>query len=213
MNGKRVLSFNTIALILLVLISSIFAVSGYHQVPDTATATRFFFPNSGGPVLFNHQEHSEGAEGCESCHHHLYSADLISDCLDCHDDDIRRADYSHAELKKIEDHECGYCHEIHEVRKAQNCRQCHSQASAEAGSVAICSSCHEVEADGEDYADLDVTHEELLDIHDNDCSSCHQPETISSVYHIQCINCHEQESAHIFGKLSSEWECQSCHLK
>jgi len=211
MNGKGAFNFNTISLILLVLLSGIFAFSGYRQTPEAASDKRFYFPNSGGAIVFNHQQHSDQSEGCESCHHHLYNAELSSPCVECHDDDVSADDFSHAELKEIEDHECGFCHALDAVRKPQNCRQCHPQTANEAFVVNTCSSCHE-DSD-EDYADLDISHEEILEIHEDDCSSCHQLQTTSAVYHLQCISCHEKEDAQVFGKAAAEWECQSCHLK
>ncbi len=209
MSGK--FKLNQVGLILLVIVCGTLAIAAYRQTPETAPK-RLYFPNSGGAVLFNHEQHSDHSDGCESCHHHLYSADLISECVDCHDDDVSADDFSHAELKEIDDHECGYCHEVHDVREPQNCRQCHTQTADEASSTSTCSSCHDIEDGDEDYADLQVSHEELLEIHEDDCMSCHQEQTISSVYHLQCVNCHEQLDAQIFGKTAADWECQSCHL-
>jgi len=212
MNGKNGLNFNTSGLVFLVLIASALAIWGYCQPSQASTGDRIYFMNPGGAVLFNHQHHADQSAGCESCHHHLYNADISSECADCHDDDVTAEEFAHAELLEIEDHECSFCHELHDDREPQNCRQCHLHTADESASVISCSSCHECEEDSEDCAELDLTHEEMLDVHENDCTNCHQLSSISSVYHLQCINCHQEERAEIFGKDAGEWNCQACHL-
>ena len=213
MNGKGRLKFNSISLILLVLLASILALAGYRHEPQANSTKRFFFPNSGGPVLFNHEKHSDQAEGCESCHHHLYSAEVYAECVECHDDDMIADDFTHAELREVEDHECGYCHEIHNEREPQSCRQCHTPTPHEPVIENTCINCHDFERGDEDWDEANIPHEEMLELHENDCSNCHQVQTISSAYHSQCVNCHDYESAKIFGKVAAEWDCQSCHLK
>ena len=213
MNGKPGLKFISISLMLLFLIASILAVTGYQQVPQTDSEKRLYFQNSGGPVLFDHEQHADRAEGCENCHHQLYSADVYAECVECHDDDFSVDDFSHTELLEIEDHECAYCHDIHDEREPQNCRQCHSQALLEPVIENNCVNCHDFQRGDDEWEEANISHEQMLEAHENDCTNCHAVETISSAYHSQCIKCHDYESARVFGKVAAEWDCQSCHLK
>jgi len=213
MSGKLGLNGSKISLILLVIVATILALVGYRQAPAAVVTERHFFENSGGAVVFDHQQHADVTEGCESCHHHLVRGEQYTECLDCHDDSYSAADFTHTELLEIKDHECNYCHELHEDRSPQTCRQCHAPVQDASPPTLNCSECHDFEADDAYIVDLDLSHEDLLDIHEEDCSTCHQPQSISAAYHLQCISCHEQKAAMIFGKNAAEWDCQACHLK
>ncbi|MEA3287391.1 MAG: cytochrome c3 family protein [Candidatus Marinimicrobia bacterium] len=195
-------------LILLTGLAGLIALTGYSNQPDPTQGERFYLRNSGGDVLFDHQTHKDQTEGCETCHHNLFNADFATECFDCHDEDMMVEDFTHAEMKEIEDHECFFCHELHEDREATNCRQCHPTSEPEYPTETNCASCHD-----SDYSREMLSHEEMLETHEDDCAGCHHLQTLSSIYHLQCVGCHEQEVVKIAGKCATEWECSACHLK
>ena len=194
-------------LALLTLVAGLVGVAGYLVESESSNIDRYYLPNSGGAVMFEHKAHTTMVDGCESCHHDLLSSDSRNDCSDCHED-IVAEDFEHANLKTIEAHSCGTCHQINESAQAQSCRNCHLSVQESDKVSTACIECH----DAEYTTDL-LTHDEMQEVHDQDCESCHYSRVISVVYHEQCNRCHFVENVKLFASPEGTMKCEMCHLK
>jgi len=207
MNGKYYNKNLSPSLIILVIITGLFGIAGYLLKSETVTTTKnFYLQNSSGNVLFEHQNHIDMAEGCEECHHEIVLSDDKTHCSECHDDDYLPEDFSHEELTSISDHTCSYCHQIGEYTDIQSCRSCHPTENEETGLIG-CESCHD------DYDQNSLTHDEMQEIHEYDCGSCHSIQAIGTVYHEYCSECHTNEKPQQFTNADGSIRCQNCHLK
>jgi hypothetical protein len=114
MNGKHYNKNLSLSLIIIVIITGLIGIAGYYIESEPLTTARFYIQNSGGAVLFEHQQHIEFTEGCEVCHHELVLSDDRTECSECHDDDYDQDLLTHDEMLEIEDHTCNYCHQVSE---------------------------------------------------------------------------------------------------
>ncbi|MCK4679114.1 MAG: hypothetical protein KAT48_13345 [Bacteroidales bacterium] len=191
----------------LTIVAGVVGVAGYWVESEPLNIGRYYLPNSGGPVMFEHKAHTDLTDGCESCHHDLLLSDDRYDCSDCHEDFVAE-DFDHTDLKTIEAHSCGTCHQIDESAQAQSCRNCHSSVQETDEVSTACIECH----DAEYTADL-LTHDEMREVHDQDCGSCHYSRVISVAYHEQCNRCHFVENVELFASQEGNVRCEMCHLK
>lgn len=195
-------------LIIVTVGAGLIGIAGCFIEDDPTSNDRSYWRNSGGAVMFEHQAHTDMTEGCESCHHDLLSADSRIACNECHDDDMVTEDFEHSEFEEIEAHTCATCHELDESAEAQSCRICHPAAQEADQPLITCIECH----DDEYTIDL-LTHDEMQETHEQDCAVCHNSETISAVYHLQCSQCHLIENNQMFADAEGKPRCERCHLK
>ena len=207
MNGKQYNKNLSLSLIIIVIITGLIGIAGYCIKSEPLTDTRFYINNSSGAVLFEHQQHIELTEGCEVCHHELVLSDNRTDCSECHDDDYDQDLLTHDEMKEIEDHTCSFCHQVNEYTDIQSCRGCHL-AENESDGLVSCLECHD-----DDYDQDLLTHDEMQEIHEYDCGSCHNIQAIGTVYHEYCSECHTNEKPQQFTNADGSIRCQNCHLK
>ena len=205
MNGKHYGKNLSPSLIIIVIITGLIGIAGYCIKSELLTTARFYIQNSGGAVLFEHQQHIEFTEGCEVCHHELVLSDDRTECSECHDD-YSSEDFSHEELTMISDHTCSYCHQVSEYTDIQSCRSCH-RAENESTGLVSCLECHD------DYDQDLLTHDEMQEIHEYNCESCHNTRAIGIVYHEYCGECHTNEKPQQFTNADGNIRCQNCHLK
>jgi hypothetical protein len=114
-----------------------------------------------------------------------------------------------------------FTHAAHQ-QYAGACITCHHDLVK---STAVdCSACH----DDPDYVPEEFEHDELVEIEDHSCDGCHDlrpdeeaascrdchdPETISEIYHNTCTACHRQQAAERFIDDQDQAKCKECHLK
>ena len=207
MNGKHNSKNLSLSLIIIVIISGLIGIAGYCIKSEQLTTTRFYIQNSSGAVLFEHQQHIDLTEGCEVCHHELVLSDDRIECSECHDDDYSAEDFFHDELISISDHTCSYCHQVSEYTDIQSCRSCHLSEKKLTGLIS-CLECHD-----DDYDQDLLTHDEMQEIHEYNCESCHNIHAIGIVYHESCSECHTNEKPQKFTNVDGSIRCQNCHLK
>ncbi len=191
-------------------VALIIGIIGYvaNVSPEKAEPDRFYMANTGGPVMFAHQEHVEAVEEyCARCHHMLHSSETTP-CADCHDDDYTPDMMTHDEYNELEDHSCEFCHQVDENKKAESCRKCHLSVQDAETTFVDCETCHE-----DDYEKEDFTHAELRSVEDHTCDECHYARSLSDAYHDQCNFCHLRQSEEKFAKEDGSLRCESCHLK
>ena len=194
-------------LTLLTLVAGLVGVAGYWVESEPVNTERYYLPNTGGAVMFEHKAHTTTVDGCESCHHDLLSADSRNPCLECHEDFIAE-DFEHADLKTTASHSCATCHQIDESAQTQSCRNCHPSIQESDKVSAACVECHDA-----DYTTDLLTHDEMQEVHDQDCGTCHYSKAISVVYHEQCNGCHLIENNELFASEDGSMRCERCHLK
>ena len=207
MNGNYYNKNLSLSLIIIVIITGLIGIAGYYVESEPSTNNNFYIQNSSGAVLFEHQQHIKLTEGCEVCHHELVLSDDRTDCSECHDDDYSSEDFFHDELTSISDHTCSYCHQVGEYTDIQSCRSCHLAENESIGLIG-CSECHD-----DDYDQDLITHDEMQEIHEYDCGSCHNIQAIGTVYHEYCSECHTNEKPQQFTNADGSIRCQNCHLK
>jgi hypothetical protein len=189
------------------LVAGLVGVAGYWVKSEPSNVGRYYLPNSGGAVMFEHKVHTTKVDGCEDCHHELLSSDSRNACSDCHEDFVAE-DFKHADLKTIESHSCGTCHQINESALPQTCRNCHPPVQESDESSIACDECHD-----DDYTTDMLTHDEMQEVHDHSCGNCHYSRSISIVYHEQCNGCHSIENHSLFTTRDGDMRCEMCHLK
>ncbi len=195
-------------LIVLALGAALVGVAGYWVESEPANTDRYYLESSGGAVVFEHQAHVDVTDGCERCHHDLLSSDSRYACNECHGEDVVADDFDHDDLKAIEAHTCGTCHQVSEPAQPQNCRECHPSAQEEDQLAVACVQCH-----GDDYTTDLLTHDDMQEVHDQSCTGCHNARSISAVYHEQCTRCHLIEKRELFATGEGSVRCERCHLK
>jgi len=192
---------------------SIFAVScfligagGYLFFPKSEHSGRYFLANSGGAVVFDHEQHSK-ITGCPDCHHPLLSADHRIPCSECHGEDVSADGLSHADFMDVQSHQCTSCHETRENIEATNCRNCHFESETGTNKNIACATCHD-----ESYESDMLSHDEMQEIEGHTCAGCHNARTMSEAFHTGCNRCHLNEASEKF-VVNGQTKCQSCHLK
>lgn len=209
MNGDNRKAKRPYPLIVLTVLAGLIGVAGFWAGADSpAGSDRFYFRNSGGAVLFEHNNHIDEADGCESCHHNLFLSDSRNECTDCHDDGMSAEDFTHADLKEIDGHSCAGCHQLNETIEAGSCRQCHPAAQESDERLIACSTCHD-----DDYTPDMLTHDEMQEVEGHECDGCHNISTASGAYHEQCSGCHLQQNPDKFAATEGGVRCEQCHLK
>lgn len=207
MNGRANPRNLTLTLSIILVLSGVIAVAGYCY-PEREVATEvYYWPNSSGAVLFDHNQHKEYTDGCENCHHELVVGQEVLACDNCHED-YSPDDLEHSDLAAIEEHTCNYCHAIGDHSAIQSCRSCHLAAVDGNPGLVTCSSCHD-----DAYEPDQLSHNEMQEIEEHSCSGCHIPATISAVFHDDCSNCHLTVGPDIFTSAAAEIRCERCHLK
>lgn len=195
-------------LIVLTLVAGLVGVAGYWVESEPTDTDRYYLRNSGGAVLFEHQAHVDLVDGCESCHHDLLLSDSRQACSDCHGEDVVADDFDHDDLKAIEAHTCGVCHQVNELAEAKSCRHCHPSVQEVDLQIVSCAECHDA-----DYTPDLLTHDEMLEVDGHLCEGCHNPRAINVVYHEQCNRCHLIENPKLFAAEDGSGRCEICHLK
>ena len=106
--------------------------------------------------------------------------------------------------------DCVHCHhELGPGLEAVNCRICHPGDAPDSPAFLGCLDCH----DDPDYGPETLEHTELLEIHENECDSCHNPRCVADAYHLQCSRCHLDLAPERFFAGDGQVECAACHLK
>ena len=196
-----------IPLAFLTLVAGLLGIAGYWVEGESSNIGRYYLTNSGGAVVFEHKTHTTMVDGCEGCHHNLLLSDSRNACNDCHED-FDAEDFDHADLKTIEAHSCGTCHQINESAQAQSCRNCHPSVQETDEISTACIECHDA-----DYTTDLLTHDDMREVHDQNCETCHYSRVISIVYHEQCNRCHFVENVELFTSQEGNMRCEMCHLK
>jgi hypothetical protein len=208
MSGRAIKTLRVVPLAVITILSGLVGIAGYWRVSPGSESRRFFWANSGGAVMFEHDTHSATAGQCADCHHDLFTSDGRIACTECHGEDYTVGDFSHDDLKAIEGHDCGYCHQVNGSLTAGSCRSCHPSVQDDEATTGNCQDCH-----GEDYTPDILTHDELLAVESHRCSVCHVTITISDAYHRRCQRCHARENPVRFVDAEGGPRCRRCHLK
>jgi hypothetical protein len=183
-------------------------LSGYLISGKTVEPKRFYLKNAGGAVMFEHEKHIGFTESCADCHHTILYADQRNDCSDCHGDDVSAEDFSHKDLMEVDAHHCTTCHLVNKESSPQACGNCHPKMQEAEQITLPCATCH----DSSFEKDM-LTHDEMQEIEAHTCDGCHQPQSVSEVYHEQCNRCHLEGASQRFVLDGGKIRCQACHLK
>jgi len=184
-------------------------VIGYMTASETVATDRFYLKNTAGNVLFDHGGHNETIESCATCHHSLYGAAQVTSCEDCHGDDVEAAEFEHASLKEIHGQDCSACHEQKDDDdQARSCRECHPYTQESEEPLVSCTECHD---DG--YEPDMMPHDDYQETGDHSCLGCHNPNSISEVYHTNCTGCHLEAAPDNFANSDGSVMCSACHLR
>lgn len=176
--------------------------------PERGNADRAYFKNTAGSVLFDHGKHGQIVE-CATCHHELLSGRQSTECTDCHDEGVAADDFEHSELKQFHNRDCLRCHElVADQNPTSSCRDCHSATQENEQRTVNCRECHD---DG--FSPEIMAHDEYLEIEDHTCLGCHNPDSISGAYHINCTGCHLAISPEKFADNNGAAQCSACHLR
>ncbi|MBN2366532.1 MAG: hypothetical protein JXL67_10225 [Calditrichaeota bacterium] len=202
MNGKI-----TVLLILLAGMAILLGTAGYLLPEHKKNTDRYYFQNSAGAVLFDHQFHTEQAEECAVCHHPLLLSSEKNECSMCHDPEMSPEYFEHADLIEIPGHSCVTCHAVSDSRSPQNCRSCHQKGNTSGQLIISCDNCHD-----DSYNPESFSHDDLVDIHEASCEGCHNARGTDEAYHQQCNRCHRKEAEDRF-VVKNEIQCNMCHLK
>lgn len=209
MSGDNNISKRSMTLTIITIISALIGIGGFLTEPAPQLNERFYFKNSGGAVMFNHQQHIENTESCADCHHEVLFADQRALCSDCHDNEVNPADFTHSEFMDIDSHVCTTCHLTDENKEPQSCTSCHPGAQ-EAEQVNIpCMQCH----DDDEYNINLLIHDEMQEIEEHSCKGCHNTKVVSDAFHKNCTRCHLIENEDKFLTAENKVRCVMCHLK
>jgi len=208
MNGKVGSQSRSLLLVIVAVGAGLVGVAGYWSTNEPLDTDRYYMHSSAGAVMFEHRTHADASDGCESCHHDMFLSESRQACDDCHGGDFTAGDFDHDELKAIEAHTCGTCHQIDGSAQAQSCRKCHPAAQEAEQVIVACIKCHD-----DDYTPDLLTHDEMQEMHVPGCESCHNCRSISEVYHEQCNRCHLAEDSERFAAGDGSVRCEMCHLK
>ncbi len=113
--------------VIIIIICAVLGIIGY-SIGGSEEPLRVLFKTSGGPVVFDHNEHKEYDIECDKCHHELDVDEEIWNCRACHS-------------KGIEDYQ-GICDErpIHKQCIGANCIDCHKENDIDTDD---CKACHQ----------------------------------------------------------------------
>jgi hypothetical protein len=197
------------SLTIVVVVAVAAAIIGSLVGVEAEKTERLYFKNTAGAVLFDHESHSQAAASCAACHHELYSSALSTECKSCHGEGFDPEDFKHSELKEIHNRDCGQCHQVRDEEvHGTSCRECHPGAQQTETTTLSCTACHD-----DDYSPEMLSHDEYLEIEDHSCLGCHQPQSVSTVYHTNCSHCHLETSPEKFAQADGEVRCGACHLR